>query len=406
MPQKLTVAQSFQKFLTNLNPTEKQRQQIQTTRETIDNALATDHRIFLHTQKQPSFLTGSYSRGTITRPIDDIDLYVRVNYGEHGKDKSPRSILLLMAAALKKRYPNNTKVTVDSPCIVVSFSGYKFEVAPVVCYEDNADLYDIPAPGSKSWMPCYPHVPSKWLSSCNYKNHNIFIPLIKFLKEWNRANKVGLKSFHLELLTAKVFGSVTEIYSYPQGIFDWMYCVRDWFWENDYPFIEEPGHKYKFVDDYIYEKKFRLRVIRNKMDAALKTAERAHDFYLKGRNIIAIRIWRTLFGSMFPSPAPQPSSKPILAPPRQSPVPTLRNAMSLQQPAAGLMGGGYRNAMRNALLNPQPKLSDIASDINRNAMRNALLNPQLKLSDIAVSDKNTNFLIGLLTNSNDPFKKD
>ena len=355
MSQKLTVDQSFQKFLSNLNPTEKQRQQIQTTRVNIDNVLTNDRRIFLHTQKQPSFLTGSHSRGTIIRPIHDVDLYVRVHYGEHAKDKSPRSILLLMASALKKRYPKNTKVNVDSPCIVVSFFGYKFEVAPVVCYDNNPDLYDIPAPGSRSWMQCYPHVPSRWLSSCNHKNNKMFIPLIKILKQWNRNNKVGLKSFHLELLTEKVFGSVTDIYSYPQGIFDWMYCVRNWLWDNRYPFIEEPGHKYNFVDDYVYEKAPRLRVIRNKMDTGLKRAERAYDFYLKGRQLSARRIWHSMFGSMFPSPEPQPS-KPVLVPPKPPQLGRLvsQNPLSpLSEPS--LLGMTLRDAYRKEALNALSK---------------------------------------------------
>ena len=352
MSKNLTIDQSFQKLLSNLHPTEKQRQRIKITRETIDSVLANDQRIFLHTQKQPSFLTGSYSRSTIIRPIHDVDLYIRVHYGKHAKDKSPRSILLLMASVLKKRYPKNTKVNVDSPCIIVNFFDYKFEVAPVVCYEDKPDIYDVPAPGSQSWMQCYPHIPSRWLSSCNHKNNKMFIPLIKFLKQWNRVNKVGLKSFHLELLTEKVFGSMTDIYSYPQGIFDWIYCVRDWLWENSYPFIEEPGSSYKFVDDYVYEKKFRLRVMRNKIDTALKKAERAYDFYLKGRHIAAKRIWRNMFGSMFPSPEPQ-LSKPVLVPPKQSPALTLRDAFFYSKPQQGLWAGfiGTLCLIRSQILN-------------------------------------------------------
>lgn len=74
MSQKLTVDQCFQKLLTNLNPTERQRQRIQKTRNSIDSVFANDRRIFLNTQQQSSFLTGSYARNTIIRPIDDIDL--------------------------------------------------------------------------------------------------------------------------------------------------------------------------------------------------------------------------------------------------------------------------------------------------------------------------------------------
>jgi hypothetical protein len=208
----------------------------------------------------------------------------------------------LMASAIRKRYPNNTKVNVDAPCIVVRFWGYKFEIVPAVVYSDNPDLYSIPAPGSKEWMDCYPNVPDKWLSACNHSNDSMFIPLIKMLKQWNRHNKVGLKSFHLELLTEKVFGAVTDIYSYPQGVFDWMHCVRYWIWQNDYSFVLEPGKRYTYVDEYIYEKPFRLRVIRNKFDVGLKRAERAWNFYRKGRYGPAKRVWNGMFGSKFPVP--------------------------------------------------------------------------------------------------------
>ncbi len=382
MTKKLTIEQSFQKFLTNLNPTEKQLQAIQKTRASIDNVLSNDQRIFLHTQKQPSFLTGSYSRGTIIRPIDDIDLYVRVHYSKHAENKTPRSILVLIASALRKRYPNNTKINVDSPCVAVSFFGYKFEVVPVVCYSYDDNLYDIPAPGSKSWMQCYPHIPSKWLSSSNQRNKKMFIPLIKMLKQWNRTNKMNFKSFHIELLTEKVFSSVTDIYSYPQGIMDWMYCVREWFWDNNYPFITEPGHNNKFIDDYIYEKKFRVNVIRNKLDKAIKRAERAYDLYLKGKDIPARRIWKNMFGTMYPSPDPLPI-KPILTPPKQTPPPTLRDIFTTQQsPVLGKLEQPSSNYLLGLLSNPKSKLPD---DPNNNS--------------------NTNFLRGLLAGYNDPFKK-
>jgi len=419
MSQKLTIDQSFQKILKNLNPTEKQRQDIQTKRDAIDRALAKHPRIFLYTKKQQSFLTGSYSRGTIIRPIHDVDLYVRVHYGKHAKDKSPRSILSLMATALRKRYPGNTSINVDSPCIIVSFSGYKFEVVPVVGYENNSDLYDIPAPGSQLWMQCYPHIPSRWISSCNHRNNKMFIPMIKLLKQWNRSNKVNLKSFHIELLTAKVFGSVTEIYSYPQGILDWMYCVRDWFWRNSYPFIEEPGHQYKFVDDYVYEKLFRLRVIRNKVESGLKKAERAYALFMKGRYGSANRIWRNMFGAMFPSPEPVPS-KPVFVPPKPRSIIPLRDLVpppkpqsihSLgdlvplpKPPTTGFLGGAHRNAIVDVLFNsPPPKPSGIpVLDNNRGSLTRigTLSGSPSKLSNI-----DRKLILGLLGDPKDPYKK-
>ena len=374
MTKNLSIDQSFQKFLTNLNPTDKQLQQIQKTRDSIDTVLINDDRISLNTQKQISFLTGSYSRKTIIRPIDDIDLYVRIHYGKHAEGQSPMSILRLMARAIRRRYPKNTQINVDAPCIVVRFWAYKFEIVPAVGYSDNPDLYSIPAPGSKEWMQCYPNVPDKWLSACNYKNNSMFIHLIKMLKQWNRNNKVGLKSFHLELLTEKVFGTITDIYSYSQGIYDWMNCVRNWIWENDFPFILEPGKSYAYVDDYLYENAFRLRIVRKKLAAGLKKAERAWNFYSKSKYPAAKRVWNNMFGPNFPVPQ-APALTPFYIPPKPPPPPTLKNFLTTQ-PTTGLLGGYARNALRDALLNPQSK-------------------PQ----------PDNNALLAMLLNSKNPFKR-
>ena len=258
-----------------------------------------------------------------------------------------------MAAAIRKRYPNNTKVNVDSPCIVVNFLDYKFEIVPAYGYSDSPDLYSSPAPGSKEWMDCYPNVPDKWLSSCNHANNSLFIPLIKMIKQWNRHNKVGLKSFHLELLTEKVFGNVTSIQSYPQAIYDWMYCVHDWILYKDYPFVLEPGKSYTCVDDYLYENQFRLRVVRKKLEAGLKNAERAWNLYQKGRYSAAKRLWNRIFGSKFPIPQSSVTTQ-VPVQPKPSPAPTLQELLN-NRPAMGLLNGLNQNYLLDALANPRPK---------------------------------------------------
>lgn len=258
-----------------------------------------------------------------------------------------------MAAAIRKRYPKNTKVNVDSPCIVVNFWDYKFEIVPAYSYSDNPDLYSIPAPGSKEWMDCYPNVPDKWLSSCNHSNNSLFIPLIKMVKQWNRHNKVGLKSFHLELLTEKVFGNVTSIYSYPQAIFDWMYCVHDWIQYNDSPFILEPGKSYTHVDNYLYGNQFRLRVVRKKLEAGLKCGERAWNLYQKGRYSAAKRLWNRIFGSKFPVPQVSVTTQAPVQP-NPSSASTLQGLL-YNRPAMGFLNGSNQNTLLDALSNPRPK---------------------------------------------------
>jgi hypothetical protein len=403
MSQRLTVDQSFKKFITNLEPTEKQQQRIRTTREKIDSVLANDSRIVLNTQKQPSFLTGSCARNTLIRPINDIDLYVRVHYGRHAENKSPLSILRLIAASIRDQYRRNTRVDVDSPCVVVRFRGYSFEVAPVVGYSDDPDLYDIPAPGSKTWMQCYPNVPSKWLSSCNHINNGMFIPMIKILKQWNRTQKIGLKSFHLELLTESVFTAKTEIKSFPQGIFDWIFCVKVWVDDYDTPFIPEPGQTDKFVDEYLYQNRPLLRRLRRKLERWEKLAERAFDFYSKGRNAPAKRIYRNMFGSMFPAPEPL-QAKPVAAPPRLEHPPTLKDFAASKQPM-GPLPDLHSSVLANILENPSPRPTGLLSGETNNALLDAILKPQPKPTNVLTSDAGRNALIDLLANYRDPFKK-
>ncbi|MFX0195300.1 MAG: hypothetical protein ACFFCW_04180 [Candidatus Hodarchaeota archaeon] len=404
MSQRLTVNQSFKKLISNLEPTKKQRQRIRTSRETIESVLANDDRITLITQQQPSFLTGSYARNTLIRPIDDIDLYVRIHYRMHAEGKSPLSILRLMASSIRNRYNRNTGVDVDSPCVVVRFLDYKFEVAPVFGYSDDLELYGIPAPGSRTWMQCYPNVPSRWLSSCNHLNNGMFIPMIKILKQWNRAHRIGLKSFHLELLTERVFSAITEIRSYPQGVIDWMYCVRRWISENDYPFIPEPGHTYKYVDEYLYRNRLLLLQMRRRLERNLRKAERAWDFYTRGREAAAKRIYRDLFGSMFPAPEPSPA-KTVLIPPKTDPAPTLKDLALSQQPL-GILPGLHVSELAKVLANPAPTppRNAITAGIMRNLLSNAFSDPPKPQNELQ-NEFGRNVLLELLLKTDNPFRK-
>jgi len=297
----MTVIQSFETMLSRLEPTPRQLEDIQTKRETIDRVLQNDRSIFLGKGNQSSFFTGSYKRNTIIRPLDDIDLYVTVHYGQHAHGKWPIHIMRLMANALRRRY-SQTQVRIDSPCIIIRFLGFKFEIVPTVFYSDDEERYMIPGPGAREWIDCYPNIPQKWMTNSNYINNKKFIPLIKILKQWNKHNKVGLQSFHLELLTEMVFAKLSEIMSYPQAVYNWMYYVCKWIDENDSPFVNEPGKYYQYVDDYLYGNKFKLSSVRQKLKLGLQRAELAMDRWVKGKELQAKRLWYQIFGEMFPAP--------------------------------------------------------------------------------------------------------
>ena len=281
-----------------------------------------------------------------------------------------------MKRALGRRYIQ-TRVNVDAPCIVIKFRDYKFEIVPCVGYQDDGDRYLIPAPGSRKWIDCYPHVPDKWLTNSNHNNNQKFVPLIKILKQWNRANTVKLKSFHLELLTGMVFNNVSEITSFPQGIFEWMYYVSDWIRSHNYPFVLEPGKSYTYVDQYLYDNRFKLPVVRKKLEVGLRKAERAYNAWLAGKEPLAKRLYRQMFKDMFPSPLPL-ATQARLVPPKPIPQPTLVTRPAFPPPKPSLMGMMLRddptkrtNYLLNTPLSEQPKQ-------NVNALLNLLAGQKKK----------------------------
>lgn len=387
----MTVIKSFETMLSRLEPSIPQKKAIQRTRETIDNVLKNHPRIFLGRPQQPSFLTGSYKRNTIIRPIDDIDLYVAVHYQQHVLGEKPIKVMRLIARSLRNRYPQTT-IQLDSPCIVIKFIGYKFEVVPVVYYIDDPERYMIPKDTSE-WTDCFPGVPDKWLTQSNHLNTKKFVPLIKILKQWCRNNNVKLKSFHLELLTGRVFDKITEIYSYPQAIYEWMYYVSTWVNENNSAFIPEPEKFYPFIDTYLYQYRWKLQIVRKKLKEGLRKADLAYTKYLSGKENQAKRIWRSMFGDMFPAPVPLATGGKIVPP---KPPQLGRLVPPKPLPLIG------QNTLSRLSLPPKPNFLEMALRDAPKTRLNSLLNtPLSKQPNYA-----RNALLDLLSGPKKPFPWD
>lgn len=290
----MTVLHYFSDLASRLNLTEIQVEGVSKSRDRLLAALSGSSRIFLIYQK-PSFYTGSYSRETIIRPLDDIDLYVRIYYSMHAKNKSPREIMLLFMQALKKSFPN-TPMKLSPPCIEINFFLKRFEIVPAVPYQDNDDIYDIPSSDLHLWEQCYPNLPNKWITRANNRNGGLFIPLIKMVKQWIRNNNLRkpIKSFHVELLTDLVF-SAYRIKNYPIGIYLWFYATHELLQQNRNPFIIEPeGHEY--VDEYLYRNPMLLRIFKAKINDGLRLSSMAIKYWQRGHEGTAIAIFKRLFG--------------------------------------------------------------------------------------------------------------
>jgi len=132
---KQSILEEFEKFRSKIEPTENEKNSISISHTKMRTMLknSTDVGIV------DTFLTGSYARDTMVRPLKDVDFIVQVHYGNH-KNDTPMQLLNKVSRILRSAYPQ-TPITITPPCITVKFSYCHFEVVPAIGFTNNEELY-------------------------------------------------------------------------------------------------------------------------------------------------------------------------------------------------------------------------------------------------------------------------
>ena len=233
----MSLQQKFEKFRQNIEPTENERNKIITTHTHLRQNILQRLDYVKNT-----ILTGSYKRRTIIRPMNDVDLFVILDYspGSYG-NPSPQSILNRLKRDLSVTYPN-TKIKQDKPCIVLEFNHCKFELTPAI--EGNtwgSNYYEIPNISNiNNWQRIdSPDVLGEQLTRANRQNP-LLIPLIKMMKKCKVKNNIKrVRSFEMELLAINRLGYTS---SYKEGvlklleIYGWVDNIWSVLNMNDYEF--------------------------------------------------------------------------------------------------------------------------------------------------------------------------
>ncbi len=177
-----------------------------------------------------TILTGSYKRKTIIRPMNDVDIFVIMDYLYHEPDNpTPQSVFNKLKKDLRSRY-SNTAIRQDKPCVVLDFKHCKFELTPAL-ENDISDVkcYKIPSSDLKAWK-CIedPDRLREYLTQANKKNP-MLVPLIKMMKRCKQINKwAKLPSFEMEILAIERLGPID---SYRQGVTR-LFEIYKWFDSN------------------------------------------------------------------------------------------------------------------------------------------------------------------------------
>jgi len=223
----MSLQSRFNSFRQNIEPTENQRQQVINSHVYLRQNILQKLSYIKNT-----ILTGSYKRRTIIRPMNDVDVFVILNYnpGAYG-NPSPQSILNRLKSDLKYTYPNST-IKQDKPCVVLDFSHCKFELTPAI--EGNtwgSNYYEIPNSDNLSYWKRVdsPDILGTQLTRANSSNQ-LLIPLVKMMKRCKAFNNLkSPASFEMEILAINQLGYVNN---YRDGI-QKLLSIYGWLNYND-----------------------------------------------------------------------------------------------------------------------------------------------------------------------------
>ena len=207
---KQSILEEFEKLRSQIEPTEKEKSSISASHTKMRTMLENSTEV----KTVDTFLTGSYARDTMIRPLKDVDFLVQVNSGHHQND-TPMQLLNKISRILRSAYPL-TPISVTPPCITVKLSYCHLEVVPAIGFTDNEELFKIPTENGLGWQQTYPKIPTKWMTEENKQAGGLFKPTVKMLKRWRDVHKVPLRSFHLEMLVRMAFNAY-KIKDYTDG---------------------------------------------------------------------------------------------------------------------------------------------------------------------------------------------
>jgi len=281
-----TIAAAFSEFKSNLEISGLQSETVSTRQKNVREAVEDGLSVL------SSFLTGSYIRSTMIKPLTeaDIDIFVVLDPQYYHQNK-PASLLDKVRGVLLKKYPRTPKISRNGQAVTVTFSDFVVDVVPA--FNRIGGGYIIPNSVKGEWIETDPKVHESYISDRNLNHNGVFVPMVKMLKAWNRKQGKSIKSFYLELLAAKIFSGIT-ISDYSSG--------ARYFFDKG-----REGVKYTIPDPaglggqvqglYTGTVEDAVDLFQVSYDLAVE----AESFARQGDIRSAIDRWKILFGDYFPS---------------------------------------------------------------------------------------------------------
>lgn len=285
-----TTSQAMAQFLSDISVTDYQKTSIINSRKdrVVENLTAA----FPDTSDLPfsrAILMGSAAKGTIVRPIDDIDV-LAVFSNAHGAWNTYRFDSQAFLYRVRRAYNglSTAQVGARGQAVRIFFeNGGHVDVAPV--FSHGNDVYGLPG-GDGGWINTAPTVANAWFAKKHADLGYNLAPLVRLLKKWNNAHSKRLRSFHLETITASTFKTLgSNRQSALASFFEWAPSHLD---------VGDPGGQSGTLSDYLTWAG-RQEVIQA-LGSAAERARKANEAEARGNHDEAKRLWQIILGSSFP----------------------------------------------------------------------------------------------------------
>jgi len=203
-----TTAGAFNEFVNKISLTGAQSTIVSGRRSTTHSYLAASFGANSDMPLVRTSLIGSADRGTMIRPLDDIDVLAVFSNAGGAYDKyrwDSKQFLYRVRQALAG-YQIQTVGARGQAVRLFYQNEPHVDIAPVFSYGAGGG-YALPA-GDGSWITTDPDSHKQWFNERNQALNYHLKPFVKILKRWNRLHSSYLKSFHLEVIAANFFSSM------------------------------------------------------------------------------------------------------------------------------------------------------------------------------------------------------
>lgn len=295
----LTIDEAFRKFKSRLELNDQEQKNASARQTEVREYLETKFKI------SRSFLTGSYARWTKTKPLKDVDIFFVLKSDEdHYKSKVPSVILTDFHNALVEKYgkkaiKQNRSINIDFGITADADdkTDHRLISIDVVPAFEKGKNYEIPDDALGKWILTNPEIHAEKATACHQAYSNEWKGLVRMMKYWNNNPKHGEKpikpSFLIEVMAMQC------LYGGWGGSFDREF--QSLFATLGSRILEEwpdpAGLGPPISNGMDTARKTRARDL---LRIAEREATLAIDHVRQGRNLEALKVWRNLFGPMFP----------------------------------------------------------------------------------------------------------